>query len=91
MQIEHNRNKKKLGGGNQLAIYKRGLGFELGTTKNNPASGQSGTQTSGLPGWESDVTTTWPCCFPSKGTRRVGGGGERRGVKVKGKEGHLQY
>ena len=34
MQIEHNRNKKKLGGGNQFTIYKRGLGFELGTTKN---------------------------------------------------------
>ena len=30
-------------GANQLAIYKRGRGFELGTTVNNSASGQGGT------------------------------------------------
>ena len=35
---------------------------------------KSGTRTSGLPGWESDIKTTWPCCFPSKGTRGVGWG-----------------
>ena len=48
MQIEHNRNKKKLGGGNQLAIYKRGLGFELGTTKN---------KSSKWPKWDSNLGT----------------------------------
>ena len=49
MQIEHNRNKKKLGGGNQLAIYKRaGLGFELRTTKN---------KSSKWPKWDSNLGT----------------------------------
>ena len=33
---------------NQLAINKRGGGFELGTTEKNPASGQGGTWTRGL-------------------------------------------
>ena len=49
MQIEHNRNKKKnLGGGNQLATYKHGLGFELGTTKN---------KSSEWPKWDSNLRT----------------------------------
>ena len=36
MQIQHNRIKTPTGwaGGNQLAIYKRGRGFKLGTTEN---------------------------------------------------------
>ena len=48
MQIEHKRNKKKLGGGNQLVIYKCGLGFELGTTKN---------KSSKWPKWDSNLGT----------------------------------
>ena len=47
IQIEHNIVKNpNWPEANQLAIYKRGRGFELGATnKSNPGSGQSGTQT----------------------------------------------
>ena len=51
-----------------------------GRPRTNPASGQSGTRTSGLMDWESDLKTTWPRCFPSKGTR--GGGGGEGGESV---------
>ena len=53
--------------------------LNLGQPRTNPASGQSGTRTSGLTDWESDAKTTWPRCFPSKGTRGVGGGGGEGG------------
>ena len=47
IQIEHNIVKNpKWPEANQLAIYKRGRGFELGTTvKQNPGSGQGGPRT----------------------------------------------
>ena len=89
MQIEHNRNKKKnLEEATSWLFTSVAWDLNLGQPRTNPASGQSGTRTSGLPDWESDAKTTWPRCFPSKGTRGVGGGGER-GVKVKGKEGQV--
>ena len=67
-----------------MAIYKCGLGFELGTTKN---------KSSKWPKWDSTLGTAGlgvplgHAAAPGKGTRGVGG----RGMKVKGKEGHLQH
>ena len=40
-------NKPQLEGANQMAIYNRGRGFELGRTRTNPESGQSRIQTEG--------------------------------------------
>ena len=44
--IQYNRIKNpQLAGGSQLDVYKRGRGFELGTTENKSRCGQSGTRT----------------------------------------------
>ena len=48
-QIVHNKVKNpNWSEANQLAVNKRGGGFELGATENNPASGQGETWTRGL-------------------------------------------
>ena len=48
-QIVHNKVKNpNWSEANQLAVNKRGGGFELGATENNPASGQGATWVRGL-------------------------------------------
>ena len=51
-------------GGNQLAIYKRGRGFELRTTENKSSKWPERDSNPGPPDCESDALTTRPCCLP---------------------------
>ena len=47
-----------MGGGNQLAFYKGGRGFELGTTKSKSSKLPEGNLNLEPPDCESDVLTT---------------------------------
>ena len=59
MQIEHNRIKNpNWQEDNQLAIYNRGQGFELGTTEN-----ESSKWTERLLDFKSHALDTWPRCL----------------------------
>ena len=51
---------KSVGSGNQLAIYKYGQGFELGTTKNKSSKWPERELNAGLPHCESYAVTTQP-------------------------------
>ena len=65
IQIQHNRIlKPQLAEGNQLAIYKRGQGFELGTTNNKSSKWPEQDSNPGLPYCESNTLTTRPRCLP---------------------------
>ena len=55
--------KPQLAGGNQLAIYKRGQGFELGTTENKFSQWPEYHSNLGLPECESDIVNTQPSCL----------------------------
>ena len=61
IQIQHKRIKKA--GGNQLAIYKHGRGFELRTTKNKSSKWPERDLNPGLPDCKSNTLTTQPCCL----------------------------
>ena len=50
----------QLAGGDQLAIYKRGRGFELGTTENKSSKWPERDSNPGPPDCESDALTTLP-------------------------------
>ena len=57
--MQHNRIKKpQLAGGNQLAIYKSGQGFELRTTKNKFSKWPEQDSNQGPPDCKSDAQTT---------------------------------
>ena len=51
-----------MAGGNQLAKYKRGRGFELGTTKNESSKSTERDSNSEPPDDESEELSTRPCC-----------------------------
>ena len=57
--------KPQLAGGNQLAIHKRGRGFELGTTKNKSSKWPEQDLNPGPPDCESHALTTQPRCLLS--------------------------
>ena len=61
IHIQHKRIKKA--GGNQLAIYKHGRGFELRTTKNKSSKWPERDLNPGLPDCKSNTLTTQPCCL----------------------------
>ena len=56
---------RQLAGGNQLAIYKRRQGFELGTTANKSSKWPERDSNPGPPDCESDALTTRPRCLPN--------------------------
>ena len=58
--------KPQLAGGNQLAIYKRGRGFELGTTENKSSKWPERDLNQGPPDCECDALTTRPRCLLRK-------------------------
>ena len=55
--------KTQLAGGNQLAIYKRGRGFELGTTENKSSESPERDWSPGPPDCESVALTTRSRCL----------------------------
>ena len=55
--------KPQLAGGSQLAIYKRGRGFELGTTENKSSKWPERDSNPGPPDCESEALTTRPRCY----------------------------
>ena len=55
--------KTQLAGGNQLAIYKRGREFELGTTEHKSSKWPERDSNPGPPDCESDALTTRPRCL----------------------------
>ena len=59
--------KPQLAGGNQLAIYKRGPGFELGTKVNKSSNWRERDSNPGPPDCEADELTTLPRCLRLKG------------------------
>ena len=52
-----------MAGGNQLANYKCGEGFQLGTTDNRSSKWPERNSNPGQPDCESDSLTTRPHCF----------------------------
>ena len=63
--MEHNMVKNWLEA-NQLAIYKRGLGFELGTTENKSSKWSVLNLNTGPPDYKSSTLTAWPRCLHQK-------------------------
>jgi len=64
IQIQHNRTEKPhLAEGRQLAIYKRGRGFELGTTENKCIKWPGRDSNPGPPDCKSDALSTRPRCL----------------------------
>ena len=57
--------KPQLVGGNQYTFYKRGRGFELGTTENKSSKWPEQDLNPGPPDCESDALTTQPHCLLS--------------------------
>ena len=53
-------NKPQLAGGNEMAIYNRGRGFELGTTESKSSKWPKQDSNPGPPNCESDALTTRP-------------------------------
>ena len=65
IQMEHNMVKNLLEA-NQLAIYKRGLGFELGTTEIKSSKWSVLNLNTGPPDYKSSTLTVWPPCLHQK-------------------------
>ena len=62
IQMEYNMVKNWLEA-NQLAIYKCGLGFELGTTENKSSKWSVLNLNTGPPDYKSSTLTMRPCCL----------------------------
>ena len=58
-------NMRQLAGGNQLAFYKHGGGFGLGTTENKSSKWPEQDSNPRLQDCESDALTTRPRCLPN--------------------------
>ena len=56
--------KPQLEEGNQMAIYNRGRGFELGTTESKSSKWPGQDSNRGPPNCEPDALTTPPRCLP---------------------------
>ena len=65
IQMEHNMVKNLLEA-NQLVIYKRGLGFELGTTEIKSSKWSVLNLNTGPPDYKSSTLTVWPRCLHQK-------------------------
>ena len=65
IQMQHKMiDKPQLAGGNQMAIYNRGRGFELGTTESKSSKWPEQDSNPGPPKYEPDALTTRPRCLP---------------------------